>query len=144
MKSSELKSKFKGSKLFCFIESLHSYEITAIQFSHFAHSFSKKNNRVDEEIISSVYKQSRAGVKGKQELERAKNSIQDLFAKIREIKRKASESEQMVQDICRDIRDLDFAKKNLTTSMTALKRLHDLSNFNSLQNFHFISFLKIF
>jgi protein subunit release factor A len=85
-----------------------------------------KIQRVDEEIMSSVYKQSRAGMKGKQELERAKKSIQELFAKIKEIKSKASESEQMVQDICRDICDLDFAKKNLTTSMTALKRLHDL------------------
>jgi hypothetical protein len=87
--------------------------------------------RVDDEIISSVYKQSRAGVRGGQELERAKTSIQDLFSKIKEIKRKASESEQMVHDICRDIRNLDFAKKNLTTSITTLKRLHDMSTYNN-------------
>lgn len=32
----------------------------------------------------------------------------------------------MVQEICSDIQDLDFAKRNLTTTIVALKRLHDI------------------
>jgi uncharacterized coiled-coil DUF342 family protein len=71
-----------------------------------------------------VYKQTRAGTKGKQELDKANVAVQELFTKVGEIKRKASESEQMVQDICRDIRDLDFAKRNLSTAIDALKRLN--------------------
>lgn len=43
--------------------------------------------------------------------------------KIREIKTKAGQSETMVQEICRDIKKLDFAKKHITTSITALHRL---------------------
>lgn len=39
------------------------------------------------------------------------------------MKRKAQSSEQMVQEICKDIRSLDNAKKNLTKTITALKRL---------------------
>lgn len=43
--------------------------------------------------------------------------------KIREIKTKAVQSETMVQEICRDIKKLDFAKKHITTTITALHRL---------------------
>jgi hypothetical protein len=43
--------------------------------------------------------------------------------KIREIKVKAEQSETMVQEICRDIKKLDFAKKHITTTVTALHRL---------------------
>lgn len=43
--------------------------------------------------------------------------------KIREIKSKAEQSEAMVQEICRDIKKLDFAKKHITTTITALHHL---------------------
>lgn len=48
---------------------------------------------------------------------------QELMYKIREIKTKAEQSETMVQEICRDIKKLDFAKKHITTTITALHRL---------------------
>ncbi|KAM3334207.1 hypothetical protein ACQJBY_028948 [Aegilops geniculata] len=43
--------------------------------------------------------------------------------KIREIKTKAEQSETMVQEICRDIKKLDCAKRHITTTITALHRL---------------------
>ena len=58
----------------------------------------------------------------------AQDSIGDLAAKIREIKRKADASEAMVQEICRDIRALDVAKKNLTNTINVLARLKTLSS----------------
>lgn len=49
------------------------------------------------------------------------------------IREKASESEAVVCDITKDIQVLDLAKKNLTTSMTTLKRLQMLGyNLSSL------------
>lgn len=42
---------------------------------------------------------------------------------MQEIKTKAEQSETMVQEICRDIKKLDFAKKHITTTITALHRL---------------------
>lgn len=42
---------------------------------------------------------------------------------MREIKAKAEQSEVMVQEICRDIKKLDYAKKHITTTITALHRL---------------------
>eukprot|EP00798_Chlamydomonas_sp_ICE-L_P013815 gene13815-19731_t len=47
----------------------------------------------------------------------------ELFAKIQDIQRKSDESENVVQEICRDIKKLDVAKKHLTGSITALRRL---------------------
>lgn len=49
--------------------------------------------------------------------------VQELMHKIREIKTKAEQSETMVQEICRDIKKLDCAKKHITTTITALHRL---------------------
>jgi hypothetical protein len=42
------------------------------------------------------------------------------------IREKATESEAIVRDITKDIQVLDLAKKNLITSMTALKRFQSL------------------
>lgn len=53
-------------------------------------------------------------------------SINDLFQKISDIKLKASQSEKMVQEICADIKKLDYAKNHLQTSITSLNRLQML------------------
>lgn len=45
---------------------------------------------------------------------------------MRDIKTKAEQSEQMVHEICRDIKSLDYAKRHLTQTITALKRLQML------------------
>lgn len=45
---------------------------------------------------------------------------------IRDIKQKAGESEAMVRDITRDIKQLDTAKRNLSSAITTLNHLHML------------------
>jgi len=45
------------------------------------------------------------------------------------MKEKAEQSEVMVQEICRDIKKLDFAKNTFTTTITALHRLAMLGMF---------------
>ena len=67
-----------------------------------------------------------AGSSARKDLENGKQSVAELFVKVREIKGKAEQSEQMVHEICRDIKSLDYAKRHLTTTITALKRLHML------------------
>ena len=57
------------------------------------------------------------------DLEKSKLAIEELFGKINEIRHKAEQSEVMVQEICRDIKKLDYAKKHLTHTITALRRL---------------------
>lgn len=63
---------------------------------------------------------------GKAELEEAQRYIKQLFSQIREIKQKAEHSEEIVKEITLDIKQLDCAKKNLTTSITTLNNLHML------------------
>ncbi|PHT40183.1 Vacuolar protein sorting-associated protein 53 A [Capsicum baccatum] len=74
--------------------------------------------RVDAEILTAVRQQSNSGTKAREDLAAATSAVQ-----IREIKTKAEQSETMVQEICRDIKKLDFAKKHITTTITALHRL---------------------
>ncbi|XP_020273908.1 vacuolar protein sorting-associated protein 53 A [Asparagus officinalis] len=79
--------------------------------------------RVDAGILAAVRQQSNSGTKAKEDLAAATRAVQELMHKIHEIKTKAEQSETMVQEICRDIKKLDFAKKHITTTITALHRL---------------------
>ncbi|XP_047337578.1 vacuolar protein sorting-associated protein 53 A [Impatiens glandulifera] len=79
--------------------------------------------RVDAEILAAVCQQSNSGTKAKEDLSTATRAVEELMYKIREIKTKGEQSESMVQEICRDIKKLDFAKKHITTTITALHRL---------------------
>ncbi|KAJ4980344.1 hypothetical protein NE237_031181 [Protea cynaroides] len=78
---------------------------------------------VDAGILAAVRQQSNSGTKAKEDLAAATHAVEELMYKIREIKTKAEQSETMVQEICRDIKKLDFAKKHITTTITALHRL---------------------
>ncbi|KAG6389226.1 hypothetical protein SASPL_150688 [Salvia splendens] len=66
---------------------------------------------------------SNSGSKAREDLAAATHAVQELLYKMQEIKSKAEQSETMVQEICRDIKKLDFAKKHITTTITALHRL---------------------
>ena len=84
-------------------------------------------SRHQSQVVTSIRDQTRSGVKAKKDLSDAEKAIDELFSKINEIKTKAEQSESMVHEICRDIKALDYGKRNLTTSITTLKRLHMLS-----------------
>lgn len=81
---------------------------------------------LDASILETVREQSTSGSQAAKDVAEAKDSIGDLHAKIKEIKRKADDSEAMVQEICRDIRLLDVAKRNLTTTINVVGRLRSL------------------
>ena len=78
---------------------------------------------MDDEILTAVRSQSTGGARAKADLDQAKDAILELSGRIQDIKSKAAQSEHMVQEICRDIKRLDFAKKHLTSTITALRRL---------------------
>ncbi|XP_005987501.1 vacuolar protein sorting-associated protein 53 homolog [Latimeria chalumnae] len=86
-----------------------------------------KIRRLDDNIRTVVRGQTNVGQDGRQALEEAQKAIQQLFGKIKDIKDKAEKSEQMVKEITRDIKQLDHAKRNLTTSITTLNHLHMLA-----------------
>jgi hypothetical protein len=61
-------------------------------------------------------------------MEHATRAIGELCEKIVTVRKKADESEQIVQGLCAEVKNLDYAKRNLTGTFTALKRLHMLSS----------------
>ncbi|XP_025409735.1 vacuolar protein sorting-associated protein 53 homolog [Sipha flava] len=83
-----------------------------------------KVDSIDNDIRSVIRGQIEVSKDGKAELEEAQRYIKHLFSQIREIKQKAEHSEEIVKEITLDIKQLDCAKKNLTTSITTLNNLH--------------------
>ncbi|PKK67113.1 vacuolar protein sorting-associated protein 53 [Rhizophagus irregularis] len=84
-----------------------------------------KMRQLEEEIRELTRLQTNCQL-GNEKIDEAKRAIEELFKRIREIKDKATQSEVMVQEITKDIKSLDFAKRHLTISITALKRLQML------------------
>lgn len=92
-------------------------------------------DRLDEEIVTcrnhikaaEAEAQSSANA-GSQELAEVQGTLGELFTQIHHLKSGATESQSVVKDITRDIKTLDTAKTNITTSMTAVKRFQMLLN----------------
>nr|CAD7575517.1 unnamed protein product [Timema californicum] len=85
-----------------------------------------KIHSIDNEIRMVVRGQTNVDQDGRAALEEAQHVISELFVHIHDIKVKAEQSEEMVKEITRDIKQLDCAKRNLTASITTLNHLHML------------------
>ncbi|GAB0089298.1 Vacuolar protein sorting-associated protein 53 homolog [Sergentomyia squamirostris] len=81
---------------------------------------------IDDNIRSVVRGQTNGGQDGRKALEDAQRTILQLSSQITEIKTRAEKTEDMVKEITRDIKQLDSAKKNLTSAITTLNHLHML------------------
>ncbi|KAG6550389.1 hypothetical protein Mapa_008352 [Marchantia paleacea] len=106
-----------------FINTMFPTEASLVAVDPLIHKLRNEIRRVDTEILAAIRQQSSSGSKAKEDLAAAMRAIQELSQKIKEIKSKAEQSEVMVQEICRDIKKLDFAKKHITMTITALHRL---------------------
>ncbi|MEW5319492.1 MAG: hypothetical protein WDW38_010640 [Sanguina aurantia] len=106
-----------------FINQIYPDESSLGDLDKFMGVLRKQIHAVDKEIFQAVRAQGGAHTKARQDLGSAHAAINELFVKFRDIQRKAEESEALVQDICRDIKKLDTAKKHLTSAITALRRL---------------------
>lgn len=82
--------------------------------------------QIDENIRSVVRSQTTTAQDGRCALAEAQKVIGHLFEQIIEIKTRAEKTEDMVKEITRDIKQLDWAKKNLTSAITTLNHLHIL------------------
>ncbi|QDZ18793.1 Vps53-like vacuolar protein sorting-associated protein [Chloropicon primus] len=97
----------------------------------------RRIRKVNDEILVAVRQQSQTGSRAKEDLAQAQNGIEDLSGRITEIKVKAEQSETKVQEICRDIKKLDYAKRHLTNTITAFRRLSMLMS--AIQNLQEVS-----
>ncbi|XP_041349182.1 vacuolar protein sorting-associated protein 53 homolog [Gigantopelta aegis] len=109
-----------------YINTLFPTEQSLANIDDVVNKITLKIRRLDDEVRTVVRGQTNVGEEGRQALEEAQKAIQDLFSKIKEIKDKAEKSETMVKEITRDIKQLDHAKRHLTSSITTLNHLHML------------------
>eukprot|EP00201_Polytomella_parva_P018686 CAMPEP_0175063804 /NCGR_PEP_ID=MMETSP0052_2-20121109/14968_1 /TAXON_ID=51329 ORGANISM="Polytomella parva, Strain SAG 63-3" /NCGR_SAMPLE_ID=MMETSP0052_2 /ASSEMBLY_ACC=CAM_ASM_000194 /LENGTH=634 /DNA_ID=CAMNT_0016330059 /DNA_START=108 /DNA_END=2008 /DNA_ORIENTATION=- len=110
-----------------FINKIYPDEKSLNDLDRFTSILRTQIRNIDKEIFSTVRKQGSTNAKASEELETAKQRIAQLRQKVIQIRDKSEESERMVQEICHDIRRLDFAKGHLTSAITALRRLAMLS-----------------
>jgi hypothetical protein len=82
---------------------------------------------LDEDIAAFVATQSASDADSVQRIQAAKAELADLFKKIESVRERAMQTEHTITDMTADIKRLDNTKRNLTLSMTALKRLQMLT-----------------
>ena len=82
---------------------------------------------MDDKIKASIREQAYASEAAREELRRVNEESAELVDRIESVRGKAQLSEQMVKSICSEIRSLDVAKRNITTTITSLKRMIMLS-----------------
>ena len=78
---------------------------------------------LNDEIPDLIRGHARASMKGKDDLDLAREAIVELNSRVNSIKERAEESEKTVTAVSRDIMLLDTAKKNVTLTVSTLKRL---------------------
>ncbi|KAK5003826.1 Vacuolar protein sorting-associated protein 53 [Cryomyces antarcticus] len=82
---------------------------------------------IDEDIATLVAAQSASDAESVRKIQAAKAELADLFKKIDNVRERALQTEQTITEMTADIKRLDGTKRNLTLSMTALKRLQMLT-----------------
>ena len=82
---------------------------------------------LDEQIAELVATQMTTNESSLQRVETAKADLAELFKRIDSVRERAVRTEMTITEMTADIKKLDGTKRNLTISMTALKRLQMLS-----------------
>ena len=82
---------------------------------------------LDHEIAAQVQQQSTSDGDSVKRIQAAKADLAKLFQKVEGVRQRAIETEEAITEMTADIKRLDNTKKNLTLSMTALKRLQMLT-----------------
>ena len=82
---------------------------------------------LDHEIAAQVQQQSTSDGDSVRRIQNAKTDLAELFQKVESVRQRAIETEEAITEMTADIKRLDNTKKNLTLSMTALKRLQMLT-----------------
>lgn len=82
---------------------------------------------MDVDISALITTQTTSDADSVRRIQDAKAELAELFAKIDNVRERALQTERTIMEMTADIKKLDSTKKNLTLSMTALKRLQMLT-----------------
>lgn len=109
------------------LNALFSHPSTLTHVAKVSKSLQRHQNELDADISSLVTVQTTSDSDSVRRIQDAKAELAELFAKIEGVRERALETERAITDMTADIKRLDSTKKNLTLSMTALKRLQMLT-----------------
>ena len=106
------------------IESLDNVDATIMELNN-------QISSIDDQLKEVIREQAYSAETARLQLDTINEKSMQLVERISSVKDTASSSEQMVKTGCTEIRRLDTAKRNITFSITSLKRLIMLSKFKS-------------
>ncbi|KAL8651327.1 MAG: hypothetical protein Q9210_003315 [Variospora velana] len=109
------------------LNAIFSHPSTLSSISKTSSTLSKHQDEIDREISNLVQHQSISDVQSVQSIQAAKNDLAELFRKVEDVRERALQTEEAITEMTADIKRLDNTKRNLTLSMTALKRLQMLT-----------------
>ncbi|CAI7633522.1 unnamed protein product [Penicillium pancosmium] len=109
------------------LNAIFSHPSTLSSVSQISDALHTYEDELDSDIGTLVEEQVTSNAESVERIQTAKADLSELFKKIDDVRERAIKTEQAITDMTADIKQLDNAKKNLTLSMTALKRLQMLT-----------------
>lgn len=109
------------------LNAIFSHPSTLSSVSQISDALHTYEDELDYDIGTLVEEQVTSNSESVERIQTAKADLSQLFKKIDDVRERALKTEQAITDMTADIKQLDNAKKNLTLSMTALKRLQMLT-----------------
>ena len=109
------------------LNAIFSHPSTLSSVSQVSHTLHEYEDELDDDIGTLVENQVTSNAESVERIQTAKADLTELFKKIDDVRDRAWKTEQSITEMTADIKQLDNAKKNLTLSMTALKRLQMLT-----------------
>ncbi|KAK1145915.1 Vacuolar protein sorting-associated protein 53 [Aspergillus melleus] len=109
------------------LNSIFSHPSTLSSVSQVSDTLQTYEDELDSDIGALVEDQVISNSESVERIQAAQADLTELFKKIDDVRDRASQTELAITEMTADIKQLDNAKKNLTQSMTALKRLQMLT-----------------
>ena len=109
------------------LNTIFSQPSTLSRVSQTSNALRAYQDGLDKEIADLVVHQSASDTDSLKRIQAAKQDLAQLFEKIDGVQERAKQTEASITEMTADIKRLDNTKKNLTLSMTALKRLQMLT-----------------
>ena len=80
------------------------------------------------DIMGSIQQHALLNLDIEKEVKTSRDNLKNIIQDVHSIKEKAESSEALVTEMCKDIKSLDIAKKNLTFSITAIRKFTMMTN----------------
>lgn len=109
------------------MNAIFSHPSTLSSISQTSNALQSYQNDLDDEIAEQLEYQAASDVESVRRIQAAKAELADLFQRVESVRERALQTEQAITEMTAEIKRLDGTKRNLTLSMTALKRLQMLT-----------------